>query len=46
MDAVDQDTVVTKEKNVRQQVNTENKNTATARPQGGGLGRSVEKFLG
>ena len=34
MDAVDQDTVITK-KTARQQVNTENKKTAAARPQGG-----------
>ena len=37
MDAVDTGYRYHKRKNVRQQVNTENKKTAAARPEGGGL---------
>ena len=36
MDAVDTGYIYHKRKNVRQQVNTKNKKTAAARPQGGG----------
>ena len=37
MDAVDTGYIYHKRKNARQQVNTENKKTAAARPQGGGF---------
>ena len=39
MDAVDTGYIYHKRRNVRQQVNTKNKKTAAARPQGGGRRR-------
>ena len=44
MDAVDTGYIYHKRRNVRQQVNTKNKKTAAARPQGGGW-RSFFKVI-